>query len=141
MPWIRTGVFITLTLVASTLPANALSPLPTSPSQATASQNAVPQGETKNTRPPAQSDSKKNPVDPGPVMQAACQMDVSKAANTRPLGNGGPHLVVGILQNLLTAWKPSPALGQDLQSHAARVHENAHEWLTCRYPNAPPVLA
>lgn len=141
MSWIRTGIFISLTLVASTLPANAVSAplIPSAPADA-AARPASPQNEPGSNS-PEQSAPKKNPVDSGPVMQAACQMDVVKTATTRPHGNNGPQLIAGIIERLLTAWKPSPAIGQDLLSHAVRVPEHAHEWLTCRYPHAPPALA
>jgi hypothetical protein len=68
-------------------------------------------------------------------------LDVWKSAPTRPLGHSGQQLIATLAQATPAVWKPSPAAGQDLQSNAARVREHTREWLTCRYPNAPPCLA
>ncbi|HOA73785.1 MAG TPA: hypothetical protein PL151_11345 [Phycisphaerae bacterium] len=157
MAWIRMGVFICLTLVASTLPADGSSApaapskpvpeaalphsVPTAP-DAAAGQDARPGQPGRGPATPAQpTDSKPVPSDPGPMLQAAPQMDVSRSAPTRPTGGSGSHLLAMLAVPTPAAWKPSPGLGQDLQSHAARVHEHAREWLTCRYPHAPPARA
>lgn len=79
--------------------------------------------------------------DQGLLLQAPIQMDVWKSAPTRPMGSSGPQLLAVVIQASARVWKPSAGLAQDLQSHAARVHEHAREWLNCRYPNAPPVSA
>ncbi len=140
MAWIRMGVFISLTLVATTLPAGGAS----TPAPARARHCAtgglpasVPNAPAHSPTPARPSQA---PNDSGLLLQAASQMDVWKSAPTRPLGHSGPQLIATIGQAAPAVWKPSPSAGRDLLSNAVRVQEHAREWLTCRYPNAPPAL-
>jgi len=145
MGWMRTGAFICLTLVATTLPVSALA-APWGRSRPAAKASAPDQ--TADGAAPADSglpkagdsspESREAPDNPAPVLQAPCQMDVSRTAPARPLGNSGPELSAPAVQAAPEFSKLSPLAGGDLQSSAGRVHEHAREWLTCRYPNAPP---
>lgn len=149
MTWIRMGVFVALTLVATTLPASgrvapvqqvapAAAPTqdpPTSPAGVPADTSAPAQGE-----PGSPARSKPVQSDPGLLIQAAPQMDVWKSAPTRPMGSSGPQMVAAIASLPTASWQLSATPGQDLQTHATRVHEHAREWLVDRYPNAPPRL-
>lgn len=140
MGWTRTGIFTLLTLAAATLPVSGeVAPAP----KTAADQAPIPVSSGCPDQPSPPQPDERSPAGTAPqdgrlLIQAASQIDCGRSASARPLGNSGPQPLAAADPAVAAAWKPSAGTSHDLQSHAARVHEHAREWLTCRYPNAPP---
>jgi|GEM_PF-1631598 len=156
MSWVRLGVLMSLTLVATTLPASARSlcvpaaqakqKLPTpaqesdtphAPSVCPSSSNCNQENADDTTKPHP---SEKN--EPRSVLQIPLNIDVWHSGMTRTQNTGsGPALI----QSLLGGDRGSVLVVADLCERrpidSPRPQERSQRsWLTCRYAHAPPTF-
>ncbi|MBI4580250.1 MAG: hypothetical protein HY718_11140 [Planctomycetes bacterium] len=146
MAWIRTITFVSLTLVATTLPvsartapAPARAPSPGPCDGARAGTAGDPDSSHRRTVPTSSSQDGKASSPSEVILEAAPNSDVWKSAPARPVnGDGPPAGAVGVLGNSAVdrAWRPTIHFGVP---RAALDHRaDAEAWLWCRYPHAPP---
>ncbi len=137
MSWTRTGIFITLTLVATTLPTNGHMALPDSKPTGAAepapgerqrgpAQDQPSSPTDSNGKTPARSQNKA-PEGSGPFIQAACQVDFSGAVPQAAMVNNGPQLMATLTAGLVAPWKPSPALNRICSLTPPRARAKARE--------------